>query len=942
MTRALRTMAYPRSCWTSTFWFSWVLALVMASGGQQQTVFDASFASLIDAGANGSIDWRVSVSKDWDVLGPFPIHAREQHFLSPAFPLNLSEPLDHTAQWPSSYADNGTVGWTTARARDDGTLDVSFPEIRWSSLRATEGWAALQSHSVLHTTITIYPPPSQDGQSANPPKLLVDLLQGSFFTVLPPKNHESTEGVVPTWYAGNIYAMDRAPPQVVPLPRDPSATEPTAYDLFVSGDYEIRLFGDPLFNSRRDGIPVLSLTLSASLLTSSKAEVILLPSHDVTCDFADGWAFGDALGVGVRSLSGWWTVGNVSLTTITEPSPIELQLLNATRIAPSQTRIVPIRISQRAAYYASSIELDLHLTSSTTLTTLHVILPVTQLPQWTPSNSPSEGIMASYFFATSMPTAFRVIPPELPNDGDPHPAVLALHGAGVDIITMPFWIQALPRQERSWVIAPTGRTAWGLDWHGPSTQDAWSTVDALYAIVASRESWHLYMLAENTRVLVLGHSNGGQGAWYIASRYPDRVAAAIPAAGYIKSQSYVPLIHSRSAHYIDPPLRAILESSLTPDDNDLFMSNLVDTPILAIHGGDDENVPVWHTREAVSVLKTWDPNANATYVEDQGQTHWYPAVFDNDHVKAFMRSLLEQGAVGAVSQSKSFTLTVSVPSDSGAMHGWRILSLQTPGRLARLTVRVEDDLVSVRTTNVKSFSIHRLTNGIQLTVDDRPLHINETINDPVVLQFSIHDKMWTVENSIVTPNIQNTGRLSNILNSVAPLLIVIPDNSTDRMLSVAGRIAHNLDIYHKLDAEIIFADEALRRLQTGSLGRGNIVAFGDVDNSFTRHILVDSRTPFQIHGTNLFIKGRQLGQPSAAALFLHPHPSVDSALVMIVFAGRDSGLEKGLRLCPIRTGVTVPDWLLIGTSTDAVGAAGIDGAGVWGVNWDWNEAMSWL
>lgn len=29
--------------------------------------------------------------------------------------------------------------------------------------------------------------------------------------------------------------------------------------------------------------------------------------------------------------------------------------------------------------------------------------------------------------------------------------------------------------------------------------------------------------------------------------------------------------------------------------------------------GDDENVPVWHTREAVSVLKTWDPQANVTY-----------------------------------------------------------------------------------------------------------------------------------------------------------------------------------------------------------------------------------------------------------------------------------------------------------------------------------------
>lgn len=60
----------------------------------------------------------------------------------------------------------------------------------------------------------------------------------------------------------------------------------------------------------------------------------------------------------------------------------------------------------------------------------------------------------------------------------------------------------------------------------------------------------------------------------------------IPAAGYIKSQAYVPWNMSRFAHFADPALRAVLESSLTPDDNDLFMSNVAGSgmPVLAIHG----------------------------------------------------------------------------------------------------------------------------------------------------------------------------------------------------------------------------------------------------------------------------------------------------------------------------------------------------------------------
>jgi hypothetical protein len=86
----------------------------------------------------------------------------------------------------------------------------------------------------------------------------------------------------------------------------------------------------------------------------------------------------------------------------------------------------------------------------------------------------------------------------------------------------------------------------------------------------------------------------------------------------------------RSAHFIDPFLRAILECSFTPDDNDLFLSNLVDTPVLAIHGcalyveltnnigfmlpsGADKNVPTWHSREAVSILKTWAADTIVQY-----------------------------------------------------------------------------------------------------------------------------------------------------------------------------------------------------------------------------------------------------------------------------------------------------------------------------------------
>jgi len=94
--------------------------------------------------------WQVELSSEWNVLGPFPIHAREQHYLSPSFPLNrelattkehalnltlpsVSQPIDYNKKWPSSYADRGEVGWSKTIMSPDGTIQVSFPEVRWEA-----------------------------------------------------------------------------------------------------------------------------------------------------------------------------------------------------------------------------------------------------------------------------------------------------------------------------------------------------------------------------------------------------------------------------------------------------------------------------------------------------------------------------------------------------------------------------------------------------------------------------------------------------------------------------------------------------------------------------------------------------------------------------------------------------------------------------------------
>lgn len=61
-------------------------------------------------------------------------------------------------------------------------------------------------------------------------------------------------------------------------------------------------------------------------------------------------------------------------------------------------------------------------------------------------------------------------------------------------------------------------------------------------------------------------------------------------------------------------------------------------------------------------------------------------------------------------------------------------------------------------------------------------------------------------------------------------------------------------------------------------------------------------------------------------MFLHQHPKYEGAN-MVFLLGDASGMERVARLFPIRTGVTVPDWLITGEKADNMGTAGLMGAG---------------
>jgi len=94
--------------------------------------------------------------------------------------------------------------------------------------------------------------------------------------------------------------------------------------------------------------------------------------------------------------------------------------------------------------------------------------------------------------------------------------ILALHGAGLDIEN-PLWIGGMPSRPGGWAVLPTRKNEWGEDWHGGSMADAWAARDALPGLIQRLG------VTVSGETLLIGHSNGGQGARHLAARHPEKI-----------------------------------------------------------------------------------------------------------------------------------------------------------------------------------------------------------------------------------------------------------------------------------------------------------------------------------------------------------------------------------------------------------------------------------
>ncbi|SCV67268.1 BQ2448_5914 [Microbotryum intermedium] len=879
----------------------------------------------------------------WNSIGPFPIGTREYPILPPFLPsLNQS-----TFTTPLVFG--AEVGWKVVEEDQDGWVHVGDQSIDWQALRWTTGWSTLQHRTHYHRVLMI---PRTGLYSLH-------LMGGATeFSVL----RESENGSDRKWYNGNVYDYKADLGHLVRL-------EQGNYHLRVDYVFDIRVSGEP----PEGGVPTGKWKLNVE---EQKEGIVVGGKRTTVPSLVKGWIMGDVVGVQVSNLQSaeitikqvtWESGGDEVVTFLCQP----------VTIAPGQTRLVTVHLRQthaiRKMTSQSSHEVTLSFITQSSLSkdSRYSHLIVFPIVDSSPSN-PSV-LISTYLSNSGVPTYASYRPPRATSTCSPF-VLLALHGAGVDPATAPEWVPSIKPRQEEWIVFPLGLTEWGYDWHGPSLHDSFSAVRHLKDHL--EEKWakvhglsEAAMACEVEKLVVLGHSNGGQGAWYLMSRYPDLVAGGVPAAGYVKIQDYVPYHLSIGHHYRDPSLTGILTSSLTSFDNDLYASNLAGLDILARHGTIDDNVPVQHSRQYVTTVREWatSPHANASKIQMSEvllMNHWWDSVFRETTTQHFIDELVEGAKkvarnVNLVHERDDdrveFTLTTANPHETGSKQGFKIVELETPGRLARIHVKIWTSDIGVRmaqvqTKNVYSFSIgpspSPLKGIAQLGINAQPsinLSAKESHEEP--LHFIRSSEGETFSRTHTLSPARPYGPLLSILTTPNPLRIIVgtqgPSSNTEQLRSIARRIASDAYLYGRVDSII---QDDVQVLENESLaGSSNVVLLGDsFSNLVTKKWGKNARVPVSfLSPSAIKIQNRVFQSKSQGIIYLAPHPACSSCLTLIL-SGTDSlGLEKGYRFFPFRTGVALPEWVVSSGAEDGQ-KGGVEAAGFWARDWGRSEAMSFL
>jgi len=991
-------------------------ALLVAFAVATQQVFQSASAS--DAPTRFTLD------KAWQVLGPFPAGMRELPF--GGFPASVgssyAELLDPSTNPKRHLSTYGPLNATTMlqtfeaqiEAQDPGrikhSLTVEYPNVDWAWIRKSAGWSSLQWQMIAATDFQM---------KQNSTALAVTMDKTAEFAIVPTSSlqGDTTQDAI-EWHTGDWYSYiaafskEKSTEDRLPISHHLLHLHQGSYKLLVRSQYEIRIFGDPRNNGGEESPKMtLGIDIAARSLQNVNQQDLLEvhadPHHSNVPHIVGGWVAGWGLSFAIRNISpnDTYTVHNVSLAgQDAGRSPLIAELAQKLTVTPAQTVTVPVKLIQNSPLNSDldSLDLTVSITMQSNAGEVTIAknarIPLTHKPAFWNGSSNDQGLYAymySYLAEDGTVQMAAATPPrraaKVPDqDASLPPLILTLHGAGVDVRDL-FFSNSIQRQEENWVVLPTGRTPWGYDWQLASLQAADAAVAAfnkhLYGLPASwtKEEKHAWQF-DPQKLFVMGHSNGGQGAWYRLSRFPDHAIGGMVGSAYSKVSDYVSFAWKVGRHHTDPALQGILHSSLTMFENDLYSSNLAGLNLLVKFGSADANVPPWNPKDLAMVVDGWNRRSGLTdkvkVSEVAGRPHWWDTLFSEHDVQEAIEAACSSSKNAGYKMPvvpQNFTLTVFNPAEAGSKGGWRISEVEIPGRLAKLEVNYVtlDNETNSNHVQIVARNVRRLELDVHVLRRRGLANSDPSLGNAASLRFQINGQKqqveidntdrvdflrsesgsWEVSNRDTTTAVSRAvrpfGPLLRIVTSKGPILLIVPSRGPQVEVAawtrVARRFAADLLLYGAINSQIIVDTDFDSAKPGESWKHSNIVTFGGPTiNNFTRSTFngwpTESPVRFPSPDTSaqFDIQDRSFYENGTAMLTLAPHPTYAQGLTLVVHGIGVQGILRAARLLPTRTATMIPEWVVVDSSAEWKGEGGVEAAGWYDREWGWSESMSYV
>jgi len=451
-----------------------------------------------------------------------------------------------------------------------------------------------------------------------------------------------------------------------------------------------------------------------------------------------------------------------------------------------------------------------------------------------------------------------------------YPLLVLLHGFGGDENSMiGEFVTDLAEKYGYALLSPRGR--------GNTFYDGVGEDDVVETLRRARR----LLPIDDDRVFLMGVSMGGTGAWRLATRCPDLFAAAVPICGWADWRLWYRTWYAPEAARNSTPawrLPLLVRASALP-----FAENLLNLPILAMHGGKDSVVSPDESRRMFRRLRQL--GAPVVYKEYARSYHSgfgsrWKAIF-NWFEGAKLVSWLERpldtfragGALTRVRLPRRVVYATNSVNYSGAY--WvRITQLEAEHTMARIEAERDGSTVRVRVRGIRGFRI-ALPDLSRIVVSGRRLPVR---SGSAAVEFRLGAKGWE-EGDAIHSGLEKTAGLAGPIADAfrKPFVIVPGECASDRRDAECLRSLWRRWLVPPGSA----ASPPLKRpsaLTGDDLARTLVLVGSAETNSLVRRLR--SRLPFTAEGGGARLGGRFFA--GAGLWAIYPSPLAAAAYVLLV------------------------------------------------------------